>query len=239
MDEFPNSVKESYRERALKVIDAGEAIKISSERCCESSCCQPEVGDLLPPSFGCVVDFIEGAGIGEGDVVVDFGSGPGHDVLQAVQKVGPGGSVIGVDFTPEMVELAMKNTKGIDNVAIVLGDIQNVPLEDGLADVVVSNCVVNLVVDKGAVFKEAFRLLKEGGRVVVADMITAGSTEGLTNSDYCACVGGAVSKDEYVGLMENAGFVNITYSIVGRDSYRSEKGLEVPYESVVFKGFRK
>ncbi len=235
MDDLPEIIKESYRKRALKFLNATPD---GSSGYCGTSCCQ-HVDSLLPPSFGCVNSFIDMADLKRGDVVIDFGSGAGHDVLLAAKKVGPEGSVIGVDFTLEMVKLGKKNAKGFVNVSFVLGDIQNVPLEKETADVVLSNCVINLVENKGAVFREAFRLLKPGGRVVVADMITMDTSVDLTNSDLCACIGGAVSKSEYVNLMQIAGFSHVSFSIMDNYQYQSDTGGFVDYESVIFTGIKK
>ncbi|OGD44524.1 hypothetical protein A3K69_02990 [Candidatus Bathyarchaeota archaeon RBG_16_57_9] len=154
------------------------------------------------------------AGLKEGETVLDLGSGGGMDAILAAQKVGPKGKVIGVDMTPEMIKLAQKNVKatGLSNVEFRRGEIENLPLEDGTMDVIISNCVINLSPDKDTVFSEAYRVLRPGGRITVSDIVTEGKLpeEVLNDPDsWAACVSGALETDEYLGKIRAAGFEDV------------------------------
>jgi arsenite methyltransferase len=146
-----------------------------------------------------------------GESVLDLGSGAGFDCFLAADKVGKEGKVIGVDMTPEMVKKARKNAlKGnYTNIEFRLGDIENIPADNNDFDAVISNCVINLSIDKGKVFKEAFRVLKPGGRLMVSDIVLLKELpEELRNSidAYIGCMAGAILKDEYLEAIEHAGF---------------------------------
>jgi SAM-dependent methyltransferase len=146
-----------------------------------------------------------------GEVVLDLGSGPGLDCFLAAERVGPQGRVIGVDMTPEMIERAQSNARrsGFHNVEFRLGDIEDLPLADDSVDLVISNCVINLSLDKPRVFREAFRVLRPGGRIVVADIVLEGELpEPLRESveAYTGCVAGALQRDEYLAALGSAGF---------------------------------
>ena len=155
------------------------------------------------------------ASINEGDVVLDLGSGAGFDCFHASKKVGDSGKVIGVDMTEEMIKKAEENAKnyGINNVEFRFGDIENLPVDDESADVIISNCVINLAPDKFKVFKEAYRVLKKTGKMFVSDIVLLKelTNEQRTNEELIAgCVGGALLKNEYLRIVENAGFkINI------------------------------
>ena len=147
----------------------------------------------------------------EGDVVLDLGSGAGFDCFLAAKRVGASGKVIGVDMTKEMVDkaelLAVKY--GFTNVEFRLGDIENLPVESGSVDVVISNCVINLAPDKFKVFNEAYRVLRSGGRMYVSDIVLLEELSAEQKNDpelLCGCVAGALLKDDYVRKMELAGF---------------------------------
>ena len=164
-------------------------------------------------SLGCG-DPITLAGLQPGQTVVDLGSGGGIDCFLAARKVGAEGRVIGVDMTSSMLEKARANREkiGADNVEFRLGEIENLPIPDNTADVVISNCVINLSPDKGQALREAFRVVKPGGRLAVSDMVTNGVLpEALLSSmeAWAGCVAGALTKDTYIGLLEDAGFVDI------------------------------
>lgn len=155
------------------------------------------------------------ASLVEGETVLDLGSGAGIDCFLAAQKVGERGRVIGVDTTPEMVEKARENAiKGnCKNVEFRLGEIENLPLADDSVDVVISNCVINLSPDKGKVFKEAFRVLKPGGRMMVSDIVLLKELpESIENSmeAYVGCLSGAIIKDEYIDMIKQAGFQDVS-----------------------------
>jgi SAM-dependent methyltransferase len=162
------------------------------------------------------------ANLRPGEVVVDLGSGGGLDVFLAAQKVGPTGRAIGIDMTPEMIELARKNAQksGAANVEFRLGTIDNIPLPDGSADVVISNCVINLAPDKRAVFREIARVLKPGGRLAVSDIALKKPLPPEVGNDlmaYVGCVAGAIGIDEYRSGLADAGFDNVAVIDGGAD----------------------
>lgn len=151
------------------------------------------------------------AGLKKEEVVLDLGSGGGIDVFLAAQKVGPTGKVIGVDMTDEMVNLARKNAKatGLTNVEFRRGEIENLPVADESVDVIISNCVINLSLDKDRVFKEAYRVLRPGGRLLVSDIVTEGDLPDEIKNDkdsWASCVAGAIDLNLYLEKLYNAGF---------------------------------
>ncbi|MBM3417152.1 MAG: arsenite methyltransferase [Bacteroidetes bacterium] len=165
--------------------------------------------------------------IKEGDTVIDLGSGAGNDAFIARRIVGEKGEVIGIDITPFMIERANKNAEklGYENVEFRLGDIDDMPVKDNVADVIVSNCVLNLVPDKEKVIKEIFPTLKPGGHFPISDIVLNGQLpEGLKESAemYAGCVSGAIQKSEYLNHIQGAGFSNVTL--------QKEKKIEVPDE---------
>jgi arsenite methyltransferase len=150
----------------------------------------------------------------EGESLLDLGSGGGIDVFIAAQKVGPTGRAVGVDMTDEMIDLARKNAEelGLENVEFRKGDIENLPFEDSMFDVIISNCVINLAPDKDKVFKEAYRVLRPGGRIAVSDIVTVGEMpdELRANMDsWASCVSGAIKAELYLDKMRNAGFKDV------------------------------
>jgi arsenite methyltransferase len=156
------------------------------------------------------------ASLEKGETVLDLGSGAGFDCFLAADKVGKNGKVIGVDMTPEMLEKARNNSRkgNYPNVEFRLGEIENIPAGDNTVDAVISNCVINLSPDKQRVFKEAFRVLKPGGRLMVSDIVLLKELPSeIKNSidAYIGCIAGAIRKDEYIEAIQNAGFneVNI------------------------------
>jgi arsenite methyltransferase len=154
------------------------------------------------------------AALSPGDVVVDLGSGAGFDCFLAAQRVAPDGRVIGVDMTPEMLDRARSNAAaaGYTNVEFRLGEIENLPVADRSADFVISNCVVNLSTDKPRVFREALRVLKPGGRLMVSDLVLAKPLpESVRRSveAYVGCVAGAMLKDDYLAAIRDAGFTEV------------------------------
>jgi ubiquinone/menaquinone biosynthesis C-methylase UbiE len=157
------------------------------------------------------------ASIDEGDTVLDLGSGGGIDCFLAAQRVGENGSVIGIDMTEEMIEKARGNAKrgGYENVEFRLGDIEDLPVDDSSVDVIISNCVINLSPDKESVFREAFRVLRPGGKMFVSDIVLLKELPEAVRTNvgaYVGCLSGAVLKDEYLGLIEKAGFSDIGIS---------------------------
>ena len=209
-------------------------IAATSGSCCPSaSCCGDgsalvQVGQRIGYSEAELTAVPEGANLGlgcgnpialaslqEGEAVLDLGSGAGFDCFLAADRVGPAGRVIGVDMNPEMLERARENARkdGIENVEFRQGDIESLPVEDGSVDVIISNCVINLAPDKIRVFKEAFRVLKPGGRIMVSDIVlTRPLPDALKNSvaAYIGCVAGASLKEDYLGAMRQAGFEGVT-----------------------------
>jgi SAM-dependent methyltransferase len=162
------------------------------------------------------------ASLGEGETVLDLGSGAGFDCFLAASKVGKKGRVIGVDMTPEMLEKARENAKKGDygNVEFRLGEIENLPVTDNSVDIVISNCVINLAPDKRRVFGEAFRVLKPGGRLMISDIVLLKELpEFIKNSieAYIGCLSGAIMRDEYIEAIKAAGFQGV--SIIDETSF--------------------
>ncbi len=164
-------------------------------------------------SLGCG-DPIGIASLNAGETVLDLGSGGGIDCFLAAERVGETGHVIGVDMTPEMLERANANKErlGVKNVEFRQGYIEDLPVDDNSIDVILSNCVINLSPDKAAVFREAFRVLRSGGRVSISDIVTEGHFSEEQRADaasWSACLTGAIDVNDYVQLMRDAGFVDI------------------------------
>lgn len=233
-----------------------EEIAVKGGSCCSGGCCS-DMGIIdLSRSIGysegdikAAPDANLGLGCGNptafaelkpGDIVLDLGSGAGFDSFLAAQKVGDSGKVIGVDMTPEMLEKAQDNALkyGYSNVEFRLGDIEALPVENKSVDVIISNCVINLAPDKEKVFKEAFRVLRSGGRMYISDMVLlAELPEDLRNDKdlLAGCVAGAILKEEYLTLLKKTGF---SVEILSEDaliSKRQYKGM--PVESMRLKAF--
>jgi len=222
-NELKQVVKEKY----------GEIAKASkSSGCCGPTCCGGEESKIVGYTVmqdeynhleGYVADAdlglgcglpTEHAGIKKGNTVVDLGSGAGNDVFVARSIVGDEGKVIGLDMTEEMVEKANANKikVGFKNVEFRLGEIESMPLENNTADVVISNCVLNLVPDKRKAFSEIYRVLKPGAHFCVSDIVLKGELpEGLQKSAemYAGCVAGALQQDDYLGIIKETGFRNV------------------------------
>ena len=173
--------------------------------------------------------------INKGDVVLDLGSGAGKDVFLAAQKVGATGKAIGVDMTPEMLALARKNavkffaSTGLANVEFRQGYIEKLPVEDASADLVISNCVINLSTDKRQVFREVHRVLKSGGRMIVSDIVlNKPLPEAVRNSaaQYAACIAGALLREEYLQAIRDAGFAKV--EILSDQTYKISKACNDP-----------
>jgi arsenite methyltransferase len=174
------------------------------------------------------------AGLKEGETVLDLGAGAGIDCFLAANKVGPSGRVIGVDMTPEMIDRARENANqnGYANVEFRLGEIENLPAADNSVDVVISNCVINLSPEKDRVFREAFRVLKPGGRMFVSDLVLRKPLpEALRESAevYTACVAGAMLRDDYLREIRTAGFEDV--EVVNESSFPADLVLEDPAAS--------
>jgi arsenite methyltransferase len=232
----------------------GEIAMAGGSCCCNSTCCgNSNVADISK-SIGYSEDQIMsvpdanlGLGCGNptafaelksGDVVLDLGSGAGFDCFLAAQKVGNSGRVIGVDMTQSMLEKAQNNALqyGYSNIEFRLGDIEALPVENMSVDVIISNCVINLAPDKEKVFREAFRVLKPGGRMYISDMVLlAELPEDLKDNEelLAGCVAGALLKEEYLRLLKKAGF---SVEILDEDSDISKRLYgDLPVESLKLK----
>ena len=221
-------------EKIKKAVREGYTAVAKSEGTCYTqpgSCCGPDLAVDISKTIGYSDEDIEavpeGANLGLGcgnpvalaslkerDVVLDLGSGAGFDCFLSAKKVGKGGRVIGIDMTPEMLEKARENAEkgGFDNVEFRLGEIEHLPVADNSVDAVISNCVINLVPDKRAVFSDAFRVLKPGGRLMVSDIVLLGELPAAileSVAAYVGCLAGAVMKDEYIDAIESAGFADV------------------------------
>jgi ubiquinone/menaquinone biosynthesis C-methylase UbiE len=178
--------------------------------------------DAVQNSFGCgnPVSF---AGVEPGQTVVDIGSGAGIDCLLASERVGQNGKVIGLDMTPSMIERARENARAAhrDNVEFRLGDAESMPIEDGSADWIISNCVINLSPDKKRVFREAFRVLKPGGCISVSDIVARIPRILRVQSLYASCLSGALPEKQYLAAIEAAGFEQV--QVVSRLTYDIEQ----------------
>lgn len=194
--------------------------------------------DAAANSFGCG-NPLAFSGVKSGDVVVDIGSGAGIDCFLAAQKVGPQGRVIGIDMTPAMLEKARANAQksGITNVEFRKGEAENMPIDNGTADWIISNCVINLSPNKPAVFREAFRVLKPGGHVSVSDIMVEHLPEVLRESTalYTSCVAGAIPEAEYLDGLRQAGFVDV--KVTERIVYDAEQILGMVQENFDTSGF--
>ena len=175
-----------------------------------------------------------------GETVVDFGSGGGIDCFIAAKAVGEEGRVVGIDMTEDMIDLARANAKklGVSHVEFHLAEMESTPLEDDFADAIISNCVINLAPDKDAVFREAFRILRPGGRLMVSDLVKLEETPFEDSDDsasWVACLAGAELKDIYMGRMRVAGFVDV--EVVSEAPWEAED-WQYPMSSVNIKAFK-
>lgn len=237
--ETSEQLKQLVKEKYGQIAEQSKAENESS--CCGATCgCATVDYTLMADDYsqlnGYVADADLGLGCGlptefaqikEGDTVVDLGSGAGNDAFVARSIVGEKGKVIGIDFTDKMIEKARANAKKLNftNVEFRQGDIENMPLAGNSADVVVSNCVLNLVPDKKQAFAETFRVLKKGGHFSVSDIVLVGDLpEGLQKSAemYAGCVSGAIQKMEYLSIIKEAGFNKI--------DIQKEKRITLPDE---------
>lgn len=235
-DDVRELVKQRYGEAALRVL-SGERGSCCGGDASEGACCGDKPADgccantddpitsnlysgteaaeipeaALLASLGCGNPTAL-AQLGDGEVVLDLGSGGGIDVLLSARRVGPTGFAYGLDMTDAMLALAEMNRQeaGAENVRFLKGHIEDIPLPDGSVDVIISNCVINLSADKGQVLREAFRVLKPGGRFAVSDVVVDGALPSQVRRDmelYVGCVAGALDRQEYLDLLAAAGFV--------------------------------
>jgi arsenite methyltransferase len=220
--ELKDLVKQKYAEIALQDKENNQS------SCCGSGCCSTEVYNIMTDDYSELKGYNPDADLGlgcglptqfakikRGDTVIDLGSGAGNDCFIARAETGADGKIIGIDFTPAMIELARKNNqaRGFNNVEFREGDIEHMPVTAETADVIVSNCVLNLVPNKNAVISEIFRALKKGGHFSISDIVLDGSLPTKIREAaemYAGCVSGAIQKDAYLELIKANGFVNIS-----------------------------
>lgn len=223
-NELKELVKEKYSQIAIQSKQQNLSSCCGSTNCCGTKDVTTIMADDYTKMDGYVADADLGLGCGlptefakikEGDTVIDLGSGAGNDVFIARKITGEKGKVIGVDFTEAMIAKARENAEklGFNNVEFRQGDIDNLPVTSNKADVIVSNCVLNLVPNKHKVFSEIYRVLKPGAHFSISDIVLEGELEPRWRevaAMYAGCISGAVQKKEYLGIIEEAGFDNIT-----------------------------
>jgi arsenite methyltransferase len=242
-------VKEKYGQAALRVQSGGSS-------CCgagaalSDGCCDPitsnlydakQTGDLpeeaVLASLGCGNPTAL-AQLNAGETVLDLGSGGGIDVLLSARRVGPTGKAYGLDMTDEMLALARENQRkaGVENVEFLKGEIEHIPLPDNSVDVVISNCVINLSADKDRVLREAFRVLKPGGRFAVSDVVVRGAVPEQVRQNmllWVGCIAGALEEYQYVAKLAKAGFEGIDieptriYDIEDARTFLTGQGIDV------------
>lgn len=218
-------LKDIVRERYAKIAEQGKSENASS--CCGATTPSNKVYNIMMDDYSETDGYVEDADLGlgcglptqfaqinEGDTVIDLGSGAGNDCFVARHEAGVSGKVIGIDFTPIMIEKARINAEklGYNNVEFRQGDIDDMPVNDDVADVIVSNCVLNLVPNKQKVIAEIFRVLKPGGHFSISDIVLMGDLPETLKQDaemYAGCVAGAIQRADYLQEIEDAGFQNI------------------------------
>lgn len=221
-EQIKDMVRRKYSEIALQDKEDNQA------SCCGSGCCSIETANIMTDDYSILEGYNPDADLGlgcglptqfaqikKGDVVIDLGSGAGNDCLVARAETGETGKVIGIDFTPAMIDKARANADrlGYRNVEFRAGDIEKMPVTANVADVIVSNCVLNLVPNKYGVFQEIYRVLKPGGHFSISDIVLVGELpEKIQQAAemYAGCVAGAIQKKEYLDLIEATGFTGIT-----------------------------
>ena len=177
-------------------------------------------------------------GLKRGEVVLDLGSGGGIDALLSARRVGPTGKAYGLDMTDDMLALARENQRqaGVENVEFLKGEIENIPLPDNSVDVIISNCVINLSADKDRVLREAFRVLKPGGRFAVSDVVVRGSVPDVVRKSmllWVGCIAGALEEDDYIAKLTGAGFEDASveptrvYNVEDARKFLTEAGVDV------------
>jgi arsenite methyltransferase len=234
--ETAEQLKELVRERYSAIALREKATNEAS--CCGSGCCSIETSNIMTDEYSTLEGYNPDADLGlgcglptqfarikKGDVVIDLGSGAGNDCFIARNETGETGKVIGIDFTVAMIDKARANAEklGYNNVEFRFGDIEKMPVTAGVADVIVSNCVLNLAPDKAGVFGEIYRVLKPGGHFSISDIVLSGTLPQPIREAaemYAGCVAGAIQKSDYLGLIESTGFKNI--------SIQKEKPITLP-----------
>jgi len=247
--EIREAVKEKYGQAALRVTTRGSSC-CGAAAAIEGCGCDPITSNLYDAAQTCVLPeeaVLASLGCGNptalaqfnaGETVLDLGSGGGIDVLLSARRVGPTGKAYGLDMTDEMLALARENQRkaGVDNVEFIKGEIEHIPLPDHSVDVVISNCVINLSADKERVLREAFRVLKPGGRFAVSDVVTRGKVPDDVRRNmllWVGCIAGALQEDEYRSKLSKAGFESVdieptrVYSIEDARTFLTGQGIDV------------
>lgn len=232
----PEALKNIVREKYTQIANQDKALNQSS--CCGAGGSSAEVYNIMTDDYSDLQGYNQEADLGlgcglptqfakiqPGDTVIDLGSGAGNDCFVARHETGESGKVIGIDFTEAMIKKARANAEklGYNNVEFRQGDIDDMPVSDSVADVVVSNCVLNLVPDKQKVISEIFRVLKPGGHFSISDIVLVGDLPEALREDaemYAGCVAGAIQKEEYLRFVQEAGFENT--------SLQKEKAIVIP-----------
>ena len=237
-----SEIKNMVREKYAAIASQSKEQNLSS--CCGATdCCETDVYNIMAEDYtkldgynpdadlglGCGLP-TEFAKIKEGNTVIDLGSGAGNDAFIARKFAGESGKIIGIDFTDAMIAKARENAEklGLNNVEFRLGDIEDIPVTSNKADVIVSNCVLNLVPNKHKVFSEIYRVLKPGGHFSISDIVLEGEIPSKWKEVaelYAGCVSGAIQKTEYLGIIKEAGFTNITL--------QKDKAILIPDEVLV------
>ncbi|MBC7925209.1 MAG: arsenite methyltransferase [Bryobacteraceae bacterium] len=247
--ELKEVVKERYGQAALRAATIGNSC-CGASAALDASCCDPitsnlygeaEAGELpdlaLKASLGCGNPTAL-AELKAGEIVLDLGSGGGIDVLLSARRVGPTGKAYGLDMTDEMLAVAEENKakSGLTNVEFLKGEIEDIPLPDNSVDVIISNCVINLSGDKDKVLREAFRVLKPGGRFAISDVVVRGEVPVAVRRSmelWVGCIAGALNDHEYISKLGAAGFGEIDieptriYGVEDARSFLSGQGLDV------------
>ena len=231
-DQVKEMVRQKYSDIALQSKETNQS------SCCGSGCCTTDVYNIMTDDYTQVEGYNPDADLGlgcglptqfakikKGDVVIDLGSGAGNDAFIARHETGEAGKVIGIDFTPAMIERARQNAevRGFNNVEFRQGDIEKMPVTANAADVIVSNCVLNLVPNKDGVIKEIYRVLKPGGHFSISDIVLEGELPKKIREAaemYAGCVAGAIQKQAYLELIEVNGFKNMTV--------QKDKAINIP-----------
>ncbi|HKJ06786.1 MAG TPA: arsenite methyltransferase [Flavobacteriaceae bacterium] len=231
-------LKEAVKDRYTQIVEEKNQPKQTS--CCCSSTPKNKIYHIMMDDYSSVEGYVKDADLSlgcglptqfakikKGDVVIDLGSGAGNDCFVARHETGSEGKVIGVDFTPRMIEKARDNAEklGFNNVEFREGDIDNMPVNNNVANVVVSNCVLNLVPNKAKVIEEIHRVLKMGGHFSISDIVLEGKLPEALKQDaemYAGCIAGAIQKEAYLQLITNAGFKNV--------AIQKEKPIQIPTE---------
>jgi len=245
-EELKQIVKDKYSQIA------NQEKEVNASSCCGSTTSSNKIYNIMMDDYNDVAGYVEEADLGlgcglptafaqiqKGDTVIDLGSGAGNDCFVARYETGAEGKVIGIDFTEAMINKARINAekRGFNNVEFRYGDIEEMPVSDAVANVVVSNCVLNLVPDKSKVISEIYRVLKPGGHFSVSDIVLVGELPDALRKDaemYAGCVAGAIQREEYLGLIDQIGFENVvvqkekTITIPDDilDKYLDQKGID-------------